>query len=285
MWSGNGLGGSVWEWELGDRRVRCLPEVWLQNSPNCIISALLQREYSMVLFSLSYWEILRVFLDWRWRSTHSGLLMRKALRTQKFSRHYSMTFVRFAWDAAARHSCSHGVGHALGSSGLHSGTGSNTREPRYVRNIKTNQALSATPHLRPPLWAAGWACGGNETVLHFGPHRHLHYETLTTTGAPGMSVRYTVRKRKSEMGGKMSVREKERPGSPPNQLKWKLSSSSVCACVCDSCTARGIQRSWRSCAKLCGSFSCCQKALGSQASLQSHREWLNLYSWVIQVSM
>lgn len=109
MWSGNGLGGSVWEWELGDRRVRCLPEVWLQNSPNCIISALLQREYSVVLFSLSYWEILRVFLDWRWRSTHSGLLMRKALRTQKFSRHYSMTFVRFAWDAAARHSCSHGV--------------------------------------------------------------------------------------------------------------------------------------------------------------------------------
>lgn len=211
--------------------------------------------------------------------------MRKALRTQKFSRHYSMTFVRFAGDAAARHSCSHGVGHASGSSGLHSGTGSNTREPRYVRNIKTNQALSATPHLRPPLWAAGWACGGNETVLHFGPHRHLHYETLTTTGAPGMSVRYTVRKRKSEMGGKMSVREKERPGSPPNQLKWKLSSWSVCACVCDSCTARGIQRSWRSCAKLCGSFSCCQKALGSQASLQSHREWLNLYSWVIQVSM
>ncbi|KAK5869334.1 hypothetical protein PBY51_024060 [Eleginops maclovinus] len=81
--------------------------------------------------------------------------MRKALRTQKFSRHYSLTFVRFAGDAAARRSCSHAVGRVSGSSGLGSRMGSNTREPRYVRNIKTNQAPSATPHLRPPLRAAG----------------------------------------------------------------------------------------------------------------------------------
>lgn len=46
-------------------------------------------------------------------------------------------------------------------------------------------------------------------MVLLGPHRHLHYETLTTTGAPGMSVRQAVRKRKSEMGGKKSVREKE----------------------------------------------------------------------------
>lgn len=84
------------------------------------------------------------------------------------------------------------------------GTGSNTREPRCVCNIKMNQALTATP-----LRAAGWACGGNETMVLLGPHRHLHDETLTTTGAPGMSVRQAVRKRKGEMGGKKSVREKE----------------------------------------------------------------------------
>lgn len=164
------------------------------------MSALLWRQYSVVLFSSS--KILRVSLYWRWRPTHSGLLMRKAQRTQKFSRHYSLTFVRFAGDATARRSYSHGVAHESRSLGLRSGTGSNTREPRYVCNIKTNQALSATPHLRPPLRAAGWACGGNETMVLLGPHRHLHYETLTTTGAPGMSVRQAVRKRKSEMGEK-----------------------------------------------------------------------------------
>lgn len=88
-------------------------------------------------------------------ATHSGLLMRKAPRTQKFSRHYSLTFVRFAGDAVATRSCSHDDVRVSGSSGLRSGTGSNTREPRYVRNIKTNQAPSTTPHLRPPLRAAG----------------------------------------------------------------------------------------------------------------------------------
>ncbi|KAI3369103.1 hypothetical protein L3Q82_026066 [Scortum barcoo] len=82
--------------------------------------------------------------------------MRKAPRTQKFSRHYSLTFVRFAGDAVARRSCSRGDVRVSGSSGLRSGTGSNTREPRYVRNIKTNQPPSTTPHLRPPLRAAGY---------------------------------------------------------------------------------------------------------------------------------
>ncbi|CAK6956323.1 hypothetical protein GBF38_007679 [Scomber scombrus] len=81
--------------------------------------------------------------------------MRKAPRTQKFSRHYSLTFVRFAGDAAARRSCSHSIVCASGSPGLRSWTRNNTREPRYVRNIKTNQAPSATPHLKPPLRAAG----------------------------------------------------------------------------------------------------------------------------------
>ncbi|KAG8003259.1 hypothetical protein GBF38_007679 [Nibea albiflora] len=81
--------------------------------------------------------------------------MRKAPRTQKFSRHYSLTFVRFARDAAASRSCSLSVVRVSGSSGPRSGTRSNTREPRYVRNIKTNQPPSATPHLRPPLRAAG----------------------------------------------------------------------------------------------------------------------------------
>lgn len=84
-----------------------------------------------------------------------GSLMRKAQRTQRFSRHYSLTFVRFAGDAVARRSCGHSVVCASGSPGLHWETRSNTTEPCYVRNIKTNQAPSTTPHLRPPLWTAG----------------------------------------------------------------------------------------------------------------------------------
>lgn len=99
--TGTVVGGGVCKCEWGDRRVSC-------NFLNCTITGLLWRWCSMVL-SLFCWEILRVLLDWRWRSTHSGLLMRKARGTQKFSRHYSLTFVRLAGDAAARRSCSHGV--------------------------------------------------------------------------------------------------------------------------------------------------------------------------------
>ena len=84
----------VGNWGFGRKYVRMrgrgrrgelqLTEVWLQKSPNCIMSALLRRHTAVwFLFSLSFWEILRLFLDWRWRSTHSGLLMRKAPRTQK----------------------------------------------------------------------------------------------------------------------------------------------------------------------------------------------------------
>lgn len=169
-----------------------------ERTPNCITSALLRRQWGLFSSAL-------VLLDWRWRSTHSGLLMRKAQRTQKFSRHYSLTFVRFAGDATARRSCSRGAAHASGSPGPRSGTRSNTREPRYACNIKTNQPPSATPHLGPPLRAAGWACGGNESAVMLGPHRHLHCETLTTTGAPGTSVRQAARKRVK--WGKRSVRE------------------------------------------------------------------------------
>ncbi|TNN49786.1 hypothetical protein EYF80_040010 [Liparis tanakae] len=56
-------------------------------------------------------------------------------------------------------------------------------------------ATSKRIRLRPPPLVSGphcglqgGVCGGNETIVLLGPHRHLHYETLTTTGAPGMSI-------------------------------------------------------------------------------------------------
>jgi len=129
--------------------------------------------------------------------------------------------VRFFWDTVERHSCSRGAGCTTGSSGFHSWTESNTRERFYMCNIKTNQALSATPHLKPPLRAVGWACGGNETMVLFGPPRQLDCSTPTTASTPECPWDW-------EWGGGVA-------GSPPNQLKGKLSSWSVCAC--DSCTA------------------------------------------------
>lgn len=128
----------------GPRGYLQLPEVCLQKSPNCIMLALLQGECGMQGFlSALYPRSSECFLIGAGDPPTPDLLMRKAPRTQKLSRYYSLTFERLAGEAAARR------GRASASSGLRSGTRSNTGEPRYVRNIKTNQPPSATPHLRP----------------------------------------------------------------------------------------------------------------------------------------
>ena len=203
--------GRVWAWEecvwmrVGDRGVSCnFLRFGCRRFPT-VLCLLCYRDSAAWICSLHpTGRSFRVFLDWRWRSTHSGLLMRKAQRTQKFSRHYSLTFARFAGDAAARRSCSRGVVRARQAPpGAARGRGV-TLVGSLVMCAPSKRIRLRPPPLvlRPPLWAAGWVCGGNETMALFSPRRHLHYETLTTTGAPGMSVRQAVRKRKSEMGRK-----------------------------------------------------------------------------------
>lgn len=85
-------------------------------------------------------------------------------------------------------------------------------------------ATSKRIRLCPPPLISDPYCGlQGECVEVMRPWSSTPPPPLTTTGALGMSVRQAVRKRKSETGGKQCERERERPGSPPNQLKWKLS--------------------------------------------------------------
>lgn len=78
-----------------------------------------------------------------------------------------------------------------------------------------------------------------------------------------MSVRQAVRKRKSETGGKTECeRGRERPGSPPNQLKWKLSLWSVCMRVGVTHALPGVFRGRE------GSVPSCV-----EVSLAANRRW------------